>query len=239
MSVLSHPSPNFDERRDGAAPSFIILHYTGMKSAKDALARLCDPVAKVSAHYTVDEDGTIYSHVKECARAWHAGQSYWRGITDMNSHSLGIEIVNPGHEWGYRAFPEAQIQVVADLCREIMVRHGIAPENILAHSDIAPSRKEDPGELFPWKMLAEEGVGIWPSDSDEDIIKSAGLDIDRALIDFGYDPASTPDHRLIAFQRHYQPEAFASGSKGQASGATRGRLYGLLAGHWLIPKRGV
>lgn len=233
--MLSHPSPNFDERRDGAKPSYIILHYTGMQSAADALARLCDPAAKASAHYTIDEDGALYSHVEEGARAWHAGQSFWRGISDMNSHSIGIEIVNPGHEWGYRNFPKEQIQSVSDLCLAIMKRHGIPPQNILAHSDIAPARKEDPGELFPWKMLAEQGIGLWPlEDGDADL-----PDIDRALQDFGYDPASSPVERLTAFQRRFEPEVFTVGREGRVGEKTCLRLRALIDGRWLIPKQGV
>lgn len=233
--MLSHPSPNFDERRNGAKPSFIILHYTGMKTAADALTRLCDPSAKVSAHYTIDEDGSVYSHVEEGARAWHAGQSVWRGLTDMNTHSIGIEIVNPGHEWGYRSYPEKQIQSVSDLCLAIMKRHGIPPENVLAHSDIAPSRKEDPGELFPWKSFAEQGVGIWPSEEVGETVP----DIDAGLIDFGYDSTSTATERLVAFQRRFEPEVFASERSGGIGPKTSIRLRALLDGHWLIPKQGV
>lgn len=233
--MLTHPSPNYDERRDGAKPSFIILHYTGMKTAADALARLCDPAAKVSAHYTVDEDGTVYSHVAERARAWHAGQSYWRGVTDMNSHSIGIEIVNPGHEWGYRPYPDGQIQAVSDLCLGVMARHGIPPENVLAHSDIAPARKQDPGELFPWEMLAEQGVGVWPLQKDGDEIP----DVDAGLLEYGYDSALSPPERLTAFQRHYVPEVFAPDRSGQITPETTMRLAALLAGQWLLPKRGV
>lgn len=238
MSNLTHPSPNFDDRR-GHSPSYLVLHYTGMQSAQAALVRLCDPIAKVSAHYTIDEDGTIYSHVDENHRAWHAGQSLWAGQGDLNTHSIGIEIVNPGHEFGYRAFPDLQIQAVAELSSAIMKRHDIAPEHVLAHSDIAPARKEDPGELFPWKNMADQGIGLWPSPSDEDTIKAINLDIDRALQDFGYDPAATPGQRLIAFQRHFEPEVFATAEIGKITSRTHARLYALLAGHWLIPKRAV
>lgn len=237
MSGLSHPSPNFDERRDGARPSFIILHYTGMKTAGEALKRLCDPVSKVSAHYTVDEDGTVCSHVAEDKRAWHAGQSYWRGWEDLNSHSIGIEIVNPGHEWGYKNFPDRQIRAVSELCRGILQRFDLPPEAVLGHSDIAPARKEDPGELFPWKEIALQGVGVWPSTSDEDMVKAAAMDIDRALRDAGYDPAVSPGQRLIAFQRHFEPEIFGEGGVGIPGGRTRARLYSWLAGHWLIPAK--
>ncbi len=238
MSALTHPSPNFDDRR-GASPSFLILHYTGMQSAQAAIARLCDPAAKVSAHYTIDEDGSVYSHVDEANRAWHAGHSHWAGQGDLNTPSIGIEIVNPGHEFGYRKFPDVQIQAVAELSLVIMKRHDIAPEHVLAHSDIAPARKEDPGELFPWKQLADQGIGLWPSDSDESALKGAGIDMDRALQNFGYDPSVKPDQRLIAFQRHFEPEVFETGEIGAITSRTRSRLYALLAGHWLIPKRAV
>lgn len=236
MSDLTHPSPNFDARRGDIEPSVIILHYTGMKSAAEAIVRLMDPASKVSAHYTVDEDGKVYSHVEEGMRAWHAGQSFWRGLGDINSHSIGIEIVNPGHEFGYQRFPEKQIRAVSELCLDILKRFDLPPESVLGHSDIAPARKEDPGELFPWKMLAEQGVGIWPSPSDEDMVRGAGIDTDRALIDAGYDPKASPHQRLLAFQRHFEPEAFGEGDEGNISGRTRARLYAWLAGHWLIPR---
>jgi N-acetylmuramoyl-L-alanine amidase len=239
MSVLTNPSPNFDERTGGALPSFIILHYTGMKTAADALVRLCDPSAKVSAHYTVDETGDVYSHVREHHRAWHAGQSFWRGVTDMNSHSIGIEIVNPGHEWGYRTYPDAQIQAVSDLCLSIMGRHHILPENILAHSDIAPDRKQDPGEFFPWKILAEQGVGAWPFEGVGCTEGADIVDLDHALIEFGYDPAVTAEERLLAFQRHFEPEAFATMRCGQVGEKTCARLRALRDGDWLRPKRAV
>lgn len=238
MSALSHPSPNFEDRR-GQAIRYIILHYTGMKTTGEALARLCDPARKVSAHYTIDEDGSLYSHVEEAKRAWHAGKSCWQDERDMNAASIGIEIVNPGHEHGYKKFPELQIQAVSKLCSEIMVRHDLPPESVLGHSDIAPARKQDPGELFPWKMLAEQGVGVWPCVSDEDVVKAAGMDVDRALIDFGYDMKVEATQRLVAFQRHYQPDAFETGRSGQIDGFTKAKLYALHARHWLIPKQGV
>lgn len=153
------PSPNHNER--SGEVSLLLLHYTGMTSGEEALQRLCDPRAEVSAHYVVDEDGTILQLVPESRRAWHAGRSYWKGERDINSRSIGIEIVNPGHENGYRPFPEAQVAAVIDLARDICARHAIAPQDVLAHSDVAPERKEDPGELFPWDRLALAGVGLW------------------------------------------------------------------------------
>jgi N-acetylmuramoyl-L-alanine amidase len=157
-------SPNFGKRREGAQPSLIILHYTGMKTAEEALARLCDPAAEVSAHYMVYEDGAVVQLVEEEMRAWHAGVSQWGDITDVNSHSIGIEMVNPGHEFGYRAFPQVQIDAVKKLCRGIMARWGIQPEGVLGHSDVAPERKQDPGELFPWNEFEAEGLAKRPKD---------------------------------------------------------------------------
>ena len=152
-------SPNFGPRRDTLRPDMIVLHYTGMASGAGAEAWLCDPASEVSSHYLVHEDGRIVQMVRESDRAWHAGKSFWRGVTDVNSHSLGIEIVNPGHEFGYRGFPRSQIAAVIELCRGIIARHAILPQRVLAHSDVAVGRKVDPGEKFPWRQLAEAGVG--------------------------------------------------------------------------------
>ncbi len=149
--IIETPSPNFDART--LPVTMLVLHYTGMQDAASALARLTDPEAKVSAHYLVAEDGQIIRLVDEEDRAWHAGKSWWRGTSDVNSASVGIEIVNPGHEWGYRAFPEAQIEALIPLVRRIVHHHKITRGNVVGHSDIAPARKEDPGELFPWERL--------------------------------------------------------------------------------------
>lgn len=160
----SLPSPNHNERPDEPV-SVLVLHYTGMPSAGEALARLVDPESKVSAHYVVTEGGVVYQLVEEHRRAWHAGVSCWKGRNNLNDVSIGIEIVNPGHEFGYRPFPEVQMEAVAALCSGILGRHGgIIPGNVVGHSDIAPERKEDPGELFPWGWLAEQGIGNWPKD---------------------------------------------------------------------------
>src|SRR5581483_4361023 len=144
MERIARPSPNHDERR-GRAIDMLVLHYTGMKSAEAALDRLCDPAAKVSAHYTIDEEGRIYAHVPEDRRAWHAGRSFWAGEGDINACSIGIELVNPGHEFGYRPFAEAQIQSLIGLAKGILHRHAIVPARVLGHSDVAPARKDDPG----------------------------------------------------------------------------------------------
>lgn len=226
MKLVNKPSPNFDSRTHDI--SMIVLHYTGMETSEGALKRLTDEEAKVSSHYTIDEDGTVYNHVEEEKRAWHAGLSCWQNIRDINSASIGIEIVNPGHEHGYRAFPKAQIEAVIALCQAVQKRHEI--EHILAHSDVAPDRKQDPGELFPWAMLAMEGVGVWPDVSIEDKVKAQSINVFQALSDYGYE-AIKAQNALIAFQRHFVPEAFERNMVGEACSLTRGRLYALLARH--------
>jgi N-acetylmuramoyl-L-alanine amidase len=152
------PSPNFNERR--LPVSMVVLHYTGMQSAAKALERLKDPAAEVSAHYLIDEDGTVVRLVDESKRAWHAGRSFWRGITDVNSASVGIELVNPGHEFGYRPFPDAQMEALVPLLGDIVRRHDIPRANVVGHSDVAPARKTDPGELFDWDMLARYNLTL-------------------------------------------------------------------------------
>ncbi|MEQ8824910.1 MAG: N-acetylmuramoyl-L-alanine amidase [Filomicrobium sp.] len=156
-----HPSPNFEPRKDGRQPSILLLHYTGMSSCEKAIDWLSRPEAKVSCHYVVDEDGAVTQMVPESERAWHAGVSKWHGVSDVNSMSVGIEIHNPGHGEDYRDFPDAQMQAVTDLSREIVARWEITPENVLGHSDVAPGRKIDPGEKFDWAGLAQAGVGRW------------------------------------------------------------------------------
>ena len=227
MKIIKKPSPNFNERRVPDV-SFIILHYTGMKNTEEALKRLCDSKAEVSAHYTVDESGEVYQHVEEDMRAWHAGKSAWQNYRDLNSRSIGIEIVNPGHEFGYRAFKDKQIDTIIQLCNEIQTRFDI--EYVLAHSDIAPDRKEDPGELFPWQKLAQHDVGFWPSVADEDVVKACAIDVIKALDDFGY-RAESSEKAITAFQRHFVPEVFKNGTQGLVCNQTKSRLYALLAEH--------
>ncbi|HEV2098891.1 MAG TPA: N-acetylmuramoyl-L-alanine amidase [Stellaceae bacterium] len=183
----------------------LVLHYTGMQSAEAALDRLCDPAARVSAHYVVEESGLIWRLVPEGRRAFHAGISCWQGQSDLNRVSIGIEIVNPGHEWGYRSFPDAQMAAVEHLCRDILSRHPIPLDRIVGHSDIAPERKTDPGELFDWPRLARAGIGIWPEPAYEPM---AGLvDRNRALADLaqiGYCSAQEQP-AIAAFQRRFRP----------------------------------
>ena len=203
MPPIDLPSPNFDAR---ALPiSMIVLHYTGMESAEAAIERLRDPEAKVSAHYVVDEGGRVIRMVDEGDRAWHAGASHWREIDDVNSASVGIEIVNPGHDWGYVPFPDAQVDAVIRLVAEIKDRHEITRGNIVGHSDIAPARKRDPGELFPWHRLARLRLALpRPTQSLMDPFwTEAGFCL--ALERFGYDVTDRMA-AIMAFQRRFRPE---------------------------------
>ena len=233
MKIDDKLSPNHDDRGH-VKPSLIILHYTGMQTDIEVYKKFRDPDSKVSSHYTVDEAGSVHHHVDEERRAWHAGASFWQGETDINAHSIGIEIVNPGHEFGYRPFPADQMRAVAALCKDIMARHKIKPASVLAHSDIAPSRKEDPGELFDWKMLAGQGVGVWPDADAEDRAKGISYQSDEnrlreALGRYGYDTRCATPVLLRAFQRHFHPEVFgALDSAGVMTAETATRLAALL-----------
>jgi N-acetylmuramoyl-L-alanine amidase len=212
------PSPNFDERTGLGRPDMIVLHYTGMQWSHDAVHRLCDPTARVSSHYVVIENGTVVQLVPESKRAWHAGISVWGGEPDVNSRSIGIEVCNPGHEFGYPDFPSRQIAAVIALCRGILTRNVVRPENVVAHSDVAPSRKQDPGEKFPWKRLALSGVGLWvePAPITEGVALRPGdsgsevSDLQRSLADYGYGLERTGDYDtateqvVTAFQRHFR-----------------------------------
>jgi N-acetylmuramoyl-L-alanine amidase len=221
MDFVERPSPNFDER--ALSISMIVLHYTGMPNAEGALDRLTSPEAKVSCHYFIDEDGTTYRLVDESMRAWHAGKSRWRGITDVNSASVGIEIVNPGHEFWYRAFPDEQIAALIPLIADIKDRHGISRGNVVGHSDVAPARKEDPGELFPWEALAKRRLAL-PSPSRELVDPywtDAGFLL--ALERFGYD-VTEAQKAVIAFQRRFRPDRI----DGVIDGECRAKLLALL-----------
>jgi len=212
MHLRDRPSPNHDARPAGAVIDMLILHYTGMTSAEAALERLTSPEAKVSAHYLIEEDGRVWRLVAEERRAWHAGVSFWAGRRDINAHSIGIELVNPGHEWGYHAFPVAQMAALEALAQDIMTRHPIRREFVLGHSDVAPQRKEDPGELFDWAWLARAGIGLWPdfATPPRDIPHDAPA-AQRRLAEIGYEVPQTgaldEATRAVvsAFQRHFRP----------------------------------
>ncbi len=218
MKIINTPSPNHDER--SLPISMLILHYTGMSTGAAALERMCDPTAKVSAHYMVEEDGQVFKLVDENRRAWHAGISSWNGETNINSASIGIEIVNGGHDFGLPHFPDIQIKSVISLCQDVIKRNNISDFGIVAHSDIAPTRKQDPGEKFPWARLADAGIGIWPEvkttdqrilidtqDADGKYIRRA----QAALSFLGYDIETTSRSNgttlsvIQAFQRRYRP----------------------------------
>ncbi|MFW2852369.1 N-acetylmuramoyl-L-alanine amidase [Sphingomonas sp. TX0543] len=203
MKIIEAPSPNFDER--SLPVTMIVLHYTGMQDGESAIARLRDPEAKVSSHYVVAEDGTVLRLVDEERRAWHAGASHWRDIEDVNSASVGIEIVNPGHEFGYRPFPDEQVEAVIRLVHDIKDRHQITRGNIVGHSDIAPARKRDPGELFPWGKLARLRLALpRPTKNLVDPMWSQPGFL-LALERFGYD-VSDAMAAIMAFQRRFRPE---------------------------------
>ena len=221
--MIACPSPHFDER-DGTPVSILVLHSTGMESADAALQRLTDPAAKVSSHYMVAEDGTVMRLVPEDKRAWHAGASWWRGVKNVNSASVGIEIVNPGHEFGYRPFTAPQMEAVLLLTKEIVERHGILPINVVGHSDVAPARKDDPGELFDWPLLARHGLALGPVKPGADPLWSDAGTV-MALERFGYDVADGAA-AVRAFQRHFRP----NNVDGVVDGETRAILLKLLIG---------
>ncbi len=221
MTPLVRPSPNFDDRPPATPVDMLVLHYTGMESAEAALARLCDPAAKVSAHYVIAEDGTVTALVDEGARAWHAGAASWRGEADVNGRSIGIELVNPGHEFGYRDFPDPQMAALEELACDILARHPIPARNVVGHSDVAPGRKTDPGERFDWARLAAAGVGLWPGDAEAAEVGEG--QVLEWLVAYGYDSADGPQ-AITAFQRHFYPQTL----DGRADPGTAGRLRALL-----------
>jgi N-acetylmuramoyl-L-alanine amidase len=217
MHMRDYPSPNYDERHN--ILDMLILHYTDMLSGQESLDRMCDPEAKVSAHYMIDEDGTVYTLVPEDKRAWHAGLSHWKGRTNVNAHSIGIELQNPGHGHGYRPFPKAQMEALIQLIEEIRTRWTIPDHFVLGHSDVAPDRKIDPGHLFDWALLASHKIGIWPT--------KAGINVYTPFINVaqaqqcletigyrcpvtGHTDAYTVQV-IEAFQRHFCPEELEKG----------------------------
>jgi len=235
------PSPNIEPRKDGIRPDILLMHYTEMESAAKACDWLCDPRSKVSCHYLVDETGEIVQMVDEAMRAWHAGQSSWRGESDINSRSIGIEIQNPGLRYGYRAFPDVQMRTVIALSKDIVARNGIRPERVLAHSDVAPGRKVDPGELFNWRLLHEAGIGHWvePAPIDDGAGPKADesgpgvMQLQKALAGYGYGLPVTGiyDARtktvVSAFQLHFR-QARVDGIADRSTVETLDRLVAAL-----------
>jgi N-acetylmuramoyl-L-alanine amidase len=226
MTLRDRPSPNFDARPGAGTVDMLILHYTGMRTAQEALDRLCDPASRVSAHYLIEEDGTAWRLVDEANRAWHAGISCWRGRRDINGASIGIELVNPGHEFGYRPFPAPQMAALEALAREILSRHPIPPRAVLGHSDVAPQRKQDPGELFDWAQLGQAGIGLWPDFTQSPSAPETIGAIQAALGAIGYEcPRSgmldaATEAVITAFQRHFRPSL----CDGAADAETRHRI---------------
>lgn len=226
-------SPNFGRRVNDQKPDMIVLHYTGMETGQGAEEWLCNPASEVSSHYLVHEDGRVVQMVREADRAWHAGKSSWRGVTDINSCSVGIEIVNPGHAFGYVDFPETQMLSVIDLCCGIAARYGIRPERVLAHSDVAPGRKVDPGEKFDWRRLARHGLGhfvepeairagpvLKPGDRG---IRVQTLQSMLAMYGYSVEISMEYDRQtetvVNAFQRHFRPQLI-DGMADRSTGAT-------------------
>lgn len=202
--LVNSRSPNCDARPADVQIDMLVVHYTGMKTADEAIARLCDPAAEVSAHYVIDRKGCVYALVPEEKRAWHAGVSFWAGKAGVNARSIGIELVNPGHEFGYQPFSDDQIDSLTELAGEILSRHPIPPKAVVGHSDVAPARKADPGELFPWAKLASAGIGRWPAVRMSVSPRPSG---DLALYGYGLPPVCdvSPEAVISAFQRHFRP----------------------------------
>ena len=219
--MIEAPSPNHDARPAETPVDTLVLHYTGMQSGAAAIERLRDPVARVSSHYVVEEDGRVFRLVPEERRAWHAGVSSWRGHSWLNNRSIGIEIVNPGHEWGYRPFPSAQMAAVRALCLGILGRWPVPARNVVAHSDVAPDRKEDPGELFDWPGLAAAGIGLRTRPDPAPVAADA---VESALTAIGY-PVPELATTLRAFQRRWRPERV----DGMGDESTRARIAAVLA----------
>jgi N-acetylmuramoyl-L-alanine amidase len=221
MIIRERASPNHDARPASGRIDMLVLHYTGMRSAVEAIERLCDPAAKVSSHYVIEEDGTVWRLVEESRRAWHAGQSFWQGASDLNAVSIGIELVNPGHEWGYRGFPEPQMAALERLGGEILRRHPIPPDRVVGHSDVAPLRKQDPGELLDWPRLARAGIGFWPTEAAPPPADVAGAQVLLRAIGYRVPNSGALDDEtgqvLIAFQRRFRPSRIDGGLDAETS----------------------
>lgn len=240
MVIEFRINDHYDRRADDVDPSMIILHYTQTKDfqALDDIfmgRNVVPEVGRVSAHYVVDVNGHVVQYVEEKHRAWHAGRSYWGGMRDINSHSFGVEIVHPGHDHIEEGYPFEQIEGVIEVCRHLVYEYSIKPWNILAHSDVAPDRKIDPGEFFPWQRVADYGVGIWPDEDNADAGTAEFLlgnpdGLKSHFASYGYDPDLPLDVIVMAFQRHFEPTVFyGDGSPGQPTVRTVKRLLALSA----------
>ena len=204
--IIRVHSPNYNDRPPGTEIDILVIHYTGMVGLAEALERLCDPTSEVSAHYLIDQNGQVLQLISEEKRAWHAGISSWRGNSNINDRSIGIELENPGHEFGYQKFPKPQIDSLIKVTRNILIHHPIPARNIVGHSDIAPTRKKDPGEFFDWNKLALRGIGYWPEDlKPREITQINALNFEMALKMYGYDTTDLLATTL-AFQRHFLPK---------------------------------
>lgn len=222
---------HYGDRPQGVEPYMILMHYTGMETMEAAKDRLTDPESQVSAHYLIDEDGTVFDLVPEDKRAWHAGVAYWDHEADINSVSIGIELVNPGHEFGYRPFPHDQMHALSCLCEEIMERHDIT--HVLGHSDVAPERKKDPGEIFEWQWLSEKGVGLWPDPTEEEFDRAKDIarrdyDAEKLFTAYGYNPMAAHVDVVSAFHRHYLPETYLAETETVVHVETVARLLSLI-----------
>ncbi len=227
-------SPKFEARAEGMEPYILLMHYTGMETGQAAIDRLTDPESGVNVHYIVEENGNVIDIVPENKRAWHAGVSFWAGEDDINSASIGIEIINSGHEFGYREFPKEQMDAVLKLSQGIMKRHNIT--SVIGHSDVAPERKQDPGELFDWEFLARGGVGQWALPMPEDYARAEKValndfEAEKLFIEYGYNPMAAFQDTVTAFQRHFYQEVFKAGTEGQIDQETIARLCALIRNH--------
>ncbi len=218
MDIKKSSALGFEKRFKNKTPKYIIIHYTDTVDVDETIKLLLE--ADVSTHYLVDIDGSITQFVDEEMRAWHSGTASWYDELDINSSSIGIEIQNTGHTYGHQEFPAIQIAAVIELTKDIMQRHNIPPQNVIGHSDASPGRKQDPGHLFPWKKLSENGIGVWPTAEDmesAEIILNNQEKIEELLTQIGYAPTGDKlnfKQLITAFQRHFEPEVFIDGNTG-------------------------
>lgn len=235
LRIIDHPSPNFGPRRGRSAPDMVVLHYTGMGAAEAAIDRLSDKSSEVSAHYVVDIDGRVVRMVAEQMRAWHAGAASWGGLADVNSCSIGIEIVNPGHEFGYPPFPEPQMSALEVLLSDIIARHSIAPERVVGHACVAPGRKCDPGEKFDWRRLALQGLSIWLDPAPTELRTAGAARFQSAARHLGYGVPESGEwcEQTLAVWRAFQMRFIPADTGGAPNSAGIAHLE-RLASRWPV-----